>query len=193
MPRIVDHNQQRDQISDAVLSIAARDGLGGVTMSQVAAESRVSKGSVQHYFTSKQDLLLHASRRLRARIAERIDAATMGSTAEDVLRGVLRRMLPTTDRAREESRAGKALFTVALNDPILRKTYRNGLDELSDLTTTLLRDTCPDMTLADGRRHAAALLGLAGHLGDLILLGSLSSRAAGALIDSQIGAIVTAS
>ena len=103
------HDQQRDEISDAVLRIAARDGLGGVTMSHVAARLRVSKGSVQHYFASKRELLLHASRRLRPASPNEIDATARRATRRRMsLGGVLGRMLPATSRSQGGSHAGQA-------------------------------------------------------------------------------------
>ncbi|NDV06093.1 TetR/AcrR family transcriptional regulator [Rhodococcus sp. IEGM 248] len=64
MPKIVDHEQRRRQLADAVLRvIARRGGVAAVTNREVAAESGWSTGILQHYFKSQHDLLLAALRR----------------------------------------------------------------------------------------------------------------------------------
>lgn len=64
VPKIVDHEQRRRQLADAVLRvIARRGGVAGVTNREVAAESGWSTGILAHYFTSQHDMLLAALRR----------------------------------------------------------------------------------------------------------------------------------
>ncbi len=53
MPKIVDHDLQRETFAKAAMRLSARNGLEGVTMRGVAAESGLSYGSLFHYFESK--------------------------------------------------------------------------------------------------------------------------------------------
>jgi AcrR family transcriptional regulator len=62
MPKIVDHDLQREKFAIAAMSLIARHGLEGVTMRAVAAEAGLSYGSLFHYFGSKDELLMHAVR-----------------------------------------------------------------------------------------------------------------------------------
>jgi AcrR family transcriptional regulator len=62
MPKIVDHDLQRETFAEAAMRLIARNGLEGVTMRAVAAESGLSYGSLFHYFDSKEQLLMHAVR-----------------------------------------------------------------------------------------------------------------------------------
>jgi AcrR family transcriptional regulator len=62
MPKIVDHDLQRETFAEAAMRLIARNGLEGVTMRAVAAESGLSYGSLFHYFDSKEELLMHAVR-----------------------------------------------------------------------------------------------------------------------------------
>jgi AcrR family transcriptional regulator len=62
VPKIVDHDLQREKFTDAAIRLIARKGLEGVTMRAVAAEAGLSYGSLFHYFDSKDDLLMHAVR-----------------------------------------------------------------------------------------------------------------------------------
>jgi len=62
MPKIVDHDVQRETFAEASMRLIARHGLEGVTMRAVAAESGLSYGSLFHYFDSKEQLLMHVVR-----------------------------------------------------------------------------------------------------------------------------------
>jgi AcrR family transcriptional regulator len=59
MPKVVDHDAQRVKFAEAAMSLIAQHGLEGVTMRAVAAEARLSYGSLFHYFGSKDELLMH--------------------------------------------------------------------------------------------------------------------------------------
>jgi AcrR family transcriptional regulator len=73
MPKIVDHDAQREKFAHAAMSLIARSGLEGVTMRAVAAEAGLSYGSLFHYFESKDDLLMFAVRQLMARQTQRVN------------------------------------------------------------------------------------------------------------------------
>src|SRR6266568_1615372 len=57
MPKQVDHDERRRQLTEALLRIAGTRGLRAVSMREIAAEAGVSLRVVQYYFTDKQALL----------------------------------------------------------------------------------------------------------------------------------------
>ena len=62
MPKIVDHEAQKEKLVIAAMGLIARHGLEGVTMRAVAAKAGLSYGSLFHYFESKDELLMYAVR-----------------------------------------------------------------------------------------------------------------------------------
>jgi DNA-binding transcriptional regulator YbjK len=76
MPKIVDHDVQRVKFAEAAMSLIAEHGLEGVTMRAVAAEAGLSYGSLFHYFSSKDELLMHAVRHSTSLQANRINKFT---------------------------------------------------------------------------------------------------------------------
>jgi AcrR family transcriptional regulator len=62
VPKIVDHDVQREKFVSAAMRLISQQGLEGVTMRAVAREAGLSYGSLFHYFDSKDDLLMHAVR-----------------------------------------------------------------------------------------------------------------------------------
>ena len=71
MPKRVDHEERRRQITDALLRTAATRGLHAAGMREVAAEAGVSLRLVQYYFGTKEELMLAAMQNLAARYSER--------------------------------------------------------------------------------------------------------------------------
>jgi AcrR family transcriptional regulator len=70
-----------DEILDAALEVFAVNGYRGTRLEQVAEAAGVTKGTIYHYFTSKDQLLLEAARRRRTRIFAET-AAVIGDESE---------------------------------------------------------------------------------------------------------------
>ncbi|TDE33768.1 TetR family transcriptional regulator C-terminal domain-containing protein [Actinomadura sp. 6K520] len=139
MPRIADHEQRRRQIAAAVCDLIAEDGFDRVTVARTAAAAGISVGLVQHYFRTKDEMLLHAfthvSASIRGRIDERIQAgAEHRRPISQVLAEALAEFLPLDGERRAEFRVVKAFEGRALDVPALAEvdiaTARTLLDEL---------------------------------------------------------------
>jgi TetR/AcrR family transcriptional regulator, transcriptional repressor of bet genes len=72
MPKIVDHNQRRDEIALVACRVVAEHGFGRATMVRIAREAGYTTGMVAHYFDSKQDIVIAALRLILRRIEERL-------------------------------------------------------------------------------------------------------------------------
>ncbi|BDH55508.1 transcriptional regulator [Tsukamurella sp. PLM1] len=122
MPRSVDHDERRAQIADALARVAARDGLHAVSMRSVAAEAGVSLRLVQYYFTSKQQLLVGALRRLEEQSNERWRerlSALDAPTPRDVLDAFLLEAIPTDGPSYAFYRVSSAFAALAMTNPAL--------------------------------------------------------------------------
>jgi AcrR family transcriptional regulator len=64
-----------DEILDAALQVFAINGYRGTRLEQVAEAAGVTKGTIYHYFSSKEQLLLEAARRKRTRVFAETEAA----------------------------------------------------------------------------------------------------------------------
>jgi AcrR family transcriptional regulator len=71
MPRVIDHDERRAQLSEAVWRVIEQDGGDGLTVRRIAEESGWSIGAIAHYFPSKDDLLLAAYRLALQRVNDR--------------------------------------------------------------------------------------------------------------------------
>ncbi len=124
VPKKVDHAQRRREISAAVVRLAARRGLQGVSFREVAAEAGVSVSLVQHYFGTKENLLLGTLDIQSAAMGEYVGRRLAGLGPDprplDVLRTVAAAFLPTDDESRAAMLLYHAFAAGALTDEALR-------------------------------------------------------------------------
>ena len=92
MPKIVDHQQRRDEIALAACRVVARNGFSQATIVRIAREAGYTTGMVAHYFDTKQDIIVAALRLILRRIEERLTAGA-GEPHADLL-AVLTEALP---------------------------------------------------------------------------------------------------
>lgn len=118
MPRRVDHDERRRQLTDALLRIASTRGLQAVTMREVAAEAGVSLRVVQYYFTDKRTLMAagvgELAARLDRRVKQRAAAIGTGLPPRTVLEIVLTAILPMDEQSRADSLAWTAYYAAGL-------------------------------------------------------------------------------
>ncbi|HKU34805.1 MAG TPA: TetR family transcriptional regulator C-terminal domain-containing protein [Paenarthrobacter sp.] len=75
MPKIVDAEARRQEVVQAVFRIIASDGLERASLREVADEAGLAVGSVRHYFSSSDELLVFSFATVIDRITSRLEAA----------------------------------------------------------------------------------------------------------------------
>lgn len=104
VPRVVDHDERRRQIAEALLVVAARDGHESVSSRAVAKELGVATGSLWHYFDGFDDVIRAAAAEVTRRTGERIAAATAGLRGLARLDALMSEVLPVDESTRTEAR-----------------------------------------------------------------------------------------
>lgn len=72
MPKVVDAEQRRAAVADAVVRVAVTHGLPGASLRGVAAEAGLNIGSVRHYFESHRELFRFAMSSIIDRTGDRV-------------------------------------------------------------------------------------------------------------------------
>ena len=199
MPRRVDHDERRAEISDALLRIAAARGLAAVTFREVAAEAGVSVRLVQYYFATKQQLLARSMARLAARLDARVRtraAAHDGPlTRREVVEIVLTSVLPLDEQRRADALASTAFYAVALTDPSLAASGVTWPEALVRYLTGVLsaaRGTGELLPGADPAVEAPLLLALTNGLTSAVLGGMHTPEEAADLLTTHLDKLLTA-
>ena len=194
MPKQVDHEARRREISEALWRIASTRGLAGVSLRDVAAQAGISLGQLQHYFTTKDEMLVFAldyiGQLAESRVRSRIKAMADSPSPRDVLRATLMEMLPLDDKSRTGILVNIAYFVRALSDERLQVHAKEGIPALrsffaEQISLAIQRgEVAPER---DPEREAMLMISLVDGLTTYALLDVLTPTDALKLIDYHLG------
>ena len=158
MPKIVDHQSRRTEIGLAVLDVVASDGLENLTVRKIATASGWSTGVLAHYARDKDEMIALAIEAMAERFVGRLQAIDTHEPRE-VLRTLLRELLPLDTERRTEALVWFRLATYALNResaPVIRRGHRELRRVTTNIVASLGVDRDPEevstelIALADG-------------------------------------------
>ena len=167
MPRHVDHEQRRREVTAAATALVASRGRAALTVRNVAGEVGCSTKVVSHYFADMADLL-HATYTSAAdRARQRLDAVTAADPAD--IQGFVEALLPLDAARRCDWSIWFAFWSEALTSRQLgtdqRERARTTTQRIEAILALLVCDgrlpaTCD---VADAARRLGALVpGIAG-------------------------------
>jgi AcrR family transcriptional regulator len=197
MPKIVDHEERREELAGAVWRLASRDGLDAVTMRAVAGEAGWSTGALNHYFEGKEELLLFAFRTIADRVGRRVAAAREGARSSlELARELLAIGLPLDAERREETRVWFAFLGLALSRPALARAQGAAYAQWRRLVASALEQAQAEGDLDPGfdpLREAAALVALVDGLAVQAMFepGGPSARRQRELLDARLAELRT--
>jgi AcrR family transcriptional regulator len=144
MPRLIDNDHRTQSILLGANRILAEHGLGGLTLRAIAAEVRISLGSLTSHYESRSRLL-----HLLAQLAGR---AWLDSVAGRIWADGVLAFLPGSEEVIADTRVWLSWCELARSAPELRGTVQDvRLDERALLSRTLehrLDSDALDITLA---------------------------------------------
>jgi AcrR family transcriptional regulator len=142
MPKRVDPTERRTLIADALMRVAAEQGLEAVSLRHVAAAAGATTGLVQHYFRTKDEMMLFAlsvvSGHTEARISAAVGALGPAPAPRDLVRAMVTQMLPLDDERRADGKVALAFFAYAATRPQVAEVQRQGSVGLRDFFATLM-------------------------------------------------------
>ena len=202
MPKVVDHDQRRQEIAGALLRVAAGRGLHNAGLREVAAEAGMSVRLIQYYFGTKEQMLLFATQHLAARMGERAMARIRARTGDapaaprTVVEAILDEALPDDEDSRSFLAVYKAYFALSLTDPALDiKPLTESSDAIVRVIADQLGAARESGQLAPGRDpdlEAYSLAALSAGLGDAVLGGSRTPGQARTIIRYHLDRLLPA-
>lgn len=189
MPKEVDHQQRRAGIAEAALRLTVDEGLEAVTMRRVAAEAGVSLGQVQHYFASKDELLMVTLELISEQFTRRTGAAPAGESPRERARALLVQMLPLDEERSGEARVGVAFLARAAVAPRFAEVLRGGAAWATDFLVSRIEEGQRAGQVAaarEPRREARLLMAVVDGLTMHTLVGHHSPAEAEAALDAHL-------
>jgi AcrR family transcriptional regulator len=119
VPKLVDHEQRRRELAEAVWRVIRRTGVDGASVRTVAQEAGWSAGALRHYFRTQSELLDFAIELAAERIRQRVGALELADNPRRAVEQPLSE-LPLDDERCAENEVWLAFTARALIDPELR-------------------------------------------------------------------------
>nr|WP_218681170.1 TetR family transcriptional regulator C-terminal domain-containing protein [Rhodococcus qingshengii] len=192
MPKQVDHHQRRESIAHALWRVVDQHGWARATMREVAREAEVSLGQLQHYFSSRAEMLAFAmdfaSEQISRRVSRSLRSLDQPPHPRDVLRVVLTEMLPLRPDSRATSRMNAAYVLEAMHDPSLRQQVGLGLRGGRAMVESLIREAISQGQIrrdCDPAIETDLVLAMTG-LSPLLDLNVIEPQAALAAVDQHL-------
>jgi AcrR family transcriptional regulator len=187
MPRTVDHQERRTRIADALMRVAAREGLEAISLRHVASEAGCSTGMLQHHFRTKDEMMAFALEAIRERGQSRAEAAIAAlgpdPTPRTLLRTMIVSLLPLDDQSREDGRVTLAFLAYTSVRPEAATRLREDTPTMLAHFATLIPRGTPET--------AAGLLSLMEGLGLHLLGGHYTEPQALAALDTHLDLLWT--
>jgi TetR/AcrR family transcriptional regulator, transcriptional repressor of bet genes len=161
MPKQVDHDERRREIATAVLRLVTTRGVEAASLRAVASEAGVSMGAVQHYFTTKDEMLQFAlayGNTLLAERATRLMAEQKPATPRQAFRLFCILLLPLDEDSRAGARLWAGLISRGCVDEPTRKLAALAYANLTDFVVRQLSDALPDANAAQAARHLVSVI-----------------------------------
>jgi len=176
---------------DHVVDVISADGMAGLSIRAVAARAGVAIGTVQHWFPTKQAMLLAAMDRV-AQIAEQAsDARLAQADPDDRVRAVAQLLVPA-DPASPVSRVWVAFAAYAVADAEVRARYEQLWARTHAGVVGLLAAAAPRAAASALDDAASELLALADGLTIAVLdePGRMPPARAAAIIRRRVDALL---
>jgi AcrR family transcriptional regulator len=128
VPKIVDHEERRREVIEALWRVIAKHGIEHVSTRSVAAEAGWSRGIVDYYFDNMDELLLAG-----LSVALEVDLDARREAAEhpgaEALRTMLLQSMPLDDERRLRGKVWLSYLGRAVSDPAICKEFARCQEE----------------------------------------------------------------
>ena len=186
MPKQVDPHERRTLLADALLRVAATRGLMDVSLRHVAAEAGVTAGMVQHYFRTKDEMMVFALDVVSARVQGRLEAdPTTHDGPRALVRALLVQLLPVDDDRVLEGRVAIAFHAYAASRPDVATRLREDTRGMRAMIAEQIRSE--GHSALDPEQAATGLLSLVEGLAVHVLGGHVTADHAVATLDAHLG------
>ena len=140
MPKIVDHDERREEILRAAIRVIDSVGLDNTTTRAIAHESGYSNGVLSHYFQDKDDILQSILVKTHREFMSRVEESMRGKDEFGRLWAMLMQNLPLDRERRVETLMEMTFWPRAVSNPASREFQRDAANDLLKRIRALIAD-----------------------------------------------------
>lgn len=137
MPKIVNHDERKKTIAEAMWQVILDKGMEGATVRNIAEEAGLSLGALRYYFKTQDDLLVYAMDLVLERVSKRIEQVLQQPLApRELVVAVILEIVPVNTTTRIEM---EVWFAFAAYVQHRSETIEVPEDHIFELVEKLLR------------------------------------------------------
>jgi AcrR family transcriptional regulator len=140
MPKIVDHEQRREHIAGIVADMLANVGVENTTIREISRKSGYSRGFIEHYFHSKEELISDALKWINEKSLERMEKKIRDLKGLEALRAINEVTLPMTDQTRQEWKVRMQFWGLAVVNPQHKKEQTRRIELAEQIYLKYLKE-----------------------------------------------------
>lgn len=144
VPRLIDHDQRREELAQALWQVVTSKGIGAVSIREVAATAGVSAGSLRHLFPTREQLVIAAAEQMLRNVERRIRSLPRDVPSLRFAEDALAQTLPLDAERRIEFAVNLALVAEEPAVPALAGIRRQTYDDLRGLCRLVVGILQPD-------------------------------------------------
>ncbi|GAB2516945.1 TetR/AcrR family transcriptional regulator [Nocardia heshunensis] len=198
MPRLVDHEQRRREITTAARKVIAAGGLDAATFQAVAAEAGISVRLIQYYFGTKRDLMLATHQAVVADwgkgFAESLGALGPDASAREVIRAVSIGLIPLDEVKFQDNLVFAAFHAANLTGNTVTSEEMMGAPRylMTSFTEQLRRERSDESDALTTELDAELIVLAVTGVSQAILAGGTTRERAVQLLDHMLDRVFTA-
>lgn len=120
MPKIVDHEKQKQKVAEAVWRVILRDGIERASVRNIAEEAGISPGQLRYYFSTQSELFEFSMKLVAENVKKRISNKHVTGGPMEAAWAFLSEVLPLDETRRAEMEVWLAFHSKALVDETLK-------------------------------------------------------------------------
>ena len=122
MPKIVDHEQRRNEVTKVAAQLVIREGRSALTVRNVAAAAGYSTTVVSHYFDNMEDLFFETYNSAAIRTRTRVNAVLEADPGD--IAGLIEATLPLDRERADDWKLWFSFWSEALHSPRFAEEQR---------------------------------------------------------------------
>lgn len=138
MPKIVDHELQKERVAEATWRVIQKFGMEQASVRNIAEEAGLSVGSMRHYFSTQTELLAYSMKRVSERVNKRIETIVFTGDLFVDIPALVQEVLPTDEEKRLEMEVWFAFVVKSMSDRSLYELRNQVDDELRSMFITII-------------------------------------------------------
>lgn len=139
MPKIVDHNVQKEKVAEAAWRVIRKNGMEQASVRNIAEEAGLSVGSLRHYFSSQSELYAYSMKLVSERVSVRIQNISFTGEVMTDIPVLVEQILPLNEETILEMEVWFAFVVKSMSDPSLAELRKQVDDDMRQMFVSIIQ------------------------------------------------------